>query len=133
LAYFQIANVKEYSGIRNKMNSFEFSKQIIVQNQNSNQNQNQNQNPNSKFIRLYILFSAVMGIAGLYFFYTLFVSPKGGGTMGILNQEIEVSKDLGITFKDIKGIDDCLDEIKEIVDFLKNPKKYTDFGVKLPR
>ena len=38
-----------------------------------------------------------------------------------------------VAFDDVAGIDDVKFELMEIVDFLKNPRKYKDFGVKLPR
>ena len=37
------------------------------------------------------------------------------------------------TFKDIAGADEAIEELKEVVDFLKNPKKYLDIGAKIPR
>jgi len=36
-------------------------------------------------------------------------------------------------FRDVKGIDECLEELKEIVDFLKDPQKYTKLGGRLPK
>jgi ATP-dependent metalloprotease FtsH len=39
----------------------------------------------------------------------------------------------GVTFADIVGIDGVLVEVKEVVDFLQNPKKYTDLGAKFPK
>jgi ATP-dependent metalloprotease FtsH len=38
-----------------------------------------------------------------------------------------------ITFKDVAGVSEVKDELKEVIDFLKNPKKYQNFGIKLPR
>ncbi|MFM8185755.1 MAG: ATP-dependent zinc metalloprotease FtsH, partial [Alphaproteobacteria bacterium] len=38
-----------------------------------------------------------------------------------------------VTFVDVAGIDEAKQELTEIVDFLKNPKKYTDVGAKIPR
>ncbi len=38
-----------------------------------------------------------------------------------------------ITFKDVAGIDEAKEEVKEIVDFLKNPKKFTDLGGRIPK
>ena len=38
-----------------------------------------------------------------------------------------------ITFKDVAGIDEAVEEVKELVDFLKNPSKYTRLGGKLPK
>ena len=38
-----------------------------------------------------------------------------------------------VTFRDVAGIDEVKEELEEIIDFLKNPKKYTDFGVRMPK
>ena len=38
-----------------------------------------------------------------------------------------------ITFKDVAGIDDCLEELQEIVEFLKNPQKFTALGGRIPK
>jgi ATP-dependent metalloprotease FtsH len=38
-----------------------------------------------------------------------------------------------ITFKDVAGIDDVKEELEEIIDFLKHPKKYKNFGIRMPR
>ncbi|MEK7480762.1 MAG: ATP-dependent zinc metalloprotease FtsH, partial [Patescibacteria group bacterium] len=38
-----------------------------------------------------------------------------------------------ITFKDVAGVDEAKEELKEIVDFLKNPKKFLDIGARIPR
>ena len=66
----------------------------------------------------------------------------GGGMMGpgnIFNvgkskaQMYEKGGDLGITFKDVAGQAGAKQEMQEIVDFLKNPQKYTDLGGKIPK
>jgi len=38
-----------------------------------------------------------------------------------------------ITFEDVAGIDDVKEELEEIIDFLKHPKKYKNFGIRMPR
>jgi len=38
-----------------------------------------------------------------------------------------------VTFKDVAGIDDCLEELQEIVEFLKNPQKFTALGGRIPK
>jgi len=38
-----------------------------------------------------------------------------------------------VTFRDVAGVDEVIEEVREIVDFLKNPKKYTKLGAKLPK
>jgi len=63
----------------------------------------------------------------------------GGGAGNIFNvgksKAILFDKDSGvkIDFKDVAGLDEAKTEVREIVDFLKNPKKYTDLGAKIPK
>jgi AFG3 family protein len=40
---------------------------------------------------------------------------------------------VNITFDDVAGLDEAKEEVKEVVDFLKNPKKYTALGAKIPK
>ena len=65
-------------------------------------------------------------------------SGSGGGS-GIFNvgkskaKLYEKADDLGITFKDVAGQEEAKQEVQEIVEFLKNPKKYTELGGKIPK
>ena len=43
------------------------------------------------------------------------------------------SKDTGVTFKDVAGQDEAKESLKELVDFLEHPERYTEIGAKLPR
>ena len=43
------------------------------------------------------------------------------------------NKDTKVTFKDVAGLEGAKEEVKEIVDFLKNPLKYTKLGGKIPK
>ena len=62
-----------------------------------------------------------------------------GGPGGVFNvgkskaRMYEKGNDLGITFKDVAGQAGAKQEVQEIVEFLKNPKKYTDLGGKIPK
>ena len=60
---------------------------------------------------------------------------KGGGIMGIgkSNAKMYVEKQTGVTFKDVAGQDEAKESLQEVVDFLHNPKKYTEVGAKLPK
>ena len=79
-------------------------------------------------------------LIGLYF---LFIRRMGGGGMGAGGNVFSVGKskakmyekggELGITFKDVAGQAGAKQEIQEIVDFLKNPQKYTELGGKIPK
>lgn len=64
---------------------------------------------------------------------------SGGGNGGVFSvgkskaQLFEKKQGKHITFKDVAGQEGAKREVQEIVDFLKNPKKYTDLGGKIPR
>ena len=57
----------------------------------------------------------------------------GGGGLGKSGARIVASKDVGVTFKDVAGQEEAKESLKEVVDFLENPKRYEDIGAKLPR
>lgn len=79
--------------------------------------------------------------AGLWFF--LMRRMGGGGSGGPGGQIFNIGKSraqmfdadsaVKTTFKDVAGLDGAKDEVLEVVDFLKNPKKYTDLGGKIPK
>lgn len=48
-------------------------------------------------------------------------------------QIFEGSKSTNVTFNDVAGLEGAKEELTEIVDFLKNPKRYTDLGAKIPK
>ncbi len=48
-------------------------------------------------------------------------------------QVFEGGKSTNVTFNDVAGLDEAKEELQEIVDFLKNPKRYTDLGAKIPK
>ncbi|CAD8076415.1 unnamed protein product [Paramecium primaurelia] len=49
------------------------------------------------------------------------------------NQSVQEERNIPTRFNDVLGIDEFKEELEEIVEFLKNPKKYTDSGAKLPK
>ena len=66
-------------------------------------------------------------------------SGGGSGSGGIFSvgkskaKLYEKSQAVGVTFKDVAGQEGAKQEVQEIVDFLKNPKKYTELGGKIPK
>ena len=74
-----------------------------------------------------------------FFLMGRFGGGGGGGGMGIFNvgrskaQMYEKGDDVGVTFKDVAGQVGAKQEVQEIVEFLKNPKKYTELGGKIPK
>ncbi len=59
----------------------------------------------------------------------------GGGVMGVgkSTAKVYVEKQTGVTFKDVAGQDEAKESLQEVVDFLHNPRKYTEIGAKLPK
>ena len=53
--------------------------------------------------------------------------------MGQSKAKVYMEKQTGVTFKDVAGQDEAKESLEEIIDFLHNPKKYTDIGAKLPK
>src|SRR5215211_6450392 len=59
----------------------------------------------------------------------------GGGLMSIgkSKAKIYVETDTGVKFEDVAGVDEAKDELREVVDFLKNPEQYGRLGGRMPK
>ena len=59
----------------------------------------------------------------------------GGGMLGVGKSNAKIYKEqkTGVTFADVAGQDEAKESVREIVDFLHNPTKYTEIGAKLPK
>ena len=89
------------------------------------------------------LFMNILFFGGIILVWMFIMRRMGGGSpmggSGIFNvgkskaQMYEKGGELGITFKDVAGQAGAKQEMQEIVDFLKNPQKYTDLGGKIPK
>lgn len=68
-------------------------------------------------------------------FISLFVSTNGSVFSRIqIGNQVEVDpEDISVTFDDVKGCDEAKQELKEVVEFLKNPDKFSNLGGKLPK
>ena len=94
----------------------------------------------------------LIGLAGLFFLFRRaqggqggqrpggpgggpFGGFGGGGPMdfGKSTAKVQMEAETGVTFEDVAGIDQAKLELREIVDFLKNPDKFTALGAKIPR
>jgi AFG3 family protein len=90
---------------------------------------------------LYTFLLPVIFIVAMWFliFRKMGSGGGGGGAGGIFNigkskaQLFEKGTRVNITFNDVAGLDEAKVEVMEIVDFLKNPKKYTALGGKIPK
>ena len=85
------------------------------------------------------LFSPLVIILIFVLFWLLLMNPNQGGNKSMnfgkskarmLNANDEKTK---LTFKDVAGIDEEKEELSEIVDFLRSPKKFTDMGARIPK
>lgn len=87
-----------------------------------------------------ILMLVLIVIMWIFLFRRMGAGGGGGGASGgIFNigkskaQLFEKGSLVNITFNDVAGLDEAKVEVMEIVDFLKNPKKYTNLGGKIPK
>ena len=95
----------------------------------------------NKWMDTIIGFLPIIIIIGVWIF--LMRRMSGGGAGGPGGQIFSIGKskaklfdkntDVKVTFKDVAGLEGAKEEIQEIVDFLKNPKKYTILGGKIPK
>src|SRR3989338_2931717 len=75
----------------------------------------------------------------LFFFWLLSRQVKGAGmqafTFGQSKARVIYPDDKGerVTFKDVAGVKEAKEELEEIVEFLKNPKKFLDIGARIPK
>ena len=94
----------------------------------------------SKWLDVLIGFLPLIILIGLWIF---FMRRMSGGGAGGGSQIFSIGKskaklfdeksDIKTTFKDVAGLEGAKEEVKEIVDFLKNPTKYTKLGGKIPK
>ena len=86
-----------------------------------------------------ILISIAPWILIIGFWFLIMNRMGGGGGGGVFNvgksktKIYEKSNKMEVTFKDVAGQEGAKQEVQEIVEFLKNPKKYTDLGGKIPK
>jgi len=72
---------------------------------------------------------------GVWFFLMKKMMPQQQGFMALGKSKAKIYKqeDTGITFKDVAGVEEAQAELEEIIDFLRNPDKFAEFGGKMPK
>jgi len=72
---------------------------------------------------------------GIWGFFFRRMSGAEGGVMSFARSRAKIYADdeVKVRFSDVAGVDEAEDELKEIVEFLKNPKKYTNLGGRIPK
>ena len=70
-----------------------------------------------------------------FFFFRRGGGPLGGGVMsfGKSRAKMFTKEDVTVTFNDVAGADEAKEEVAEIVEFLKNPQRFTRLGAKIPK
>lgn len=96
--------------------------------------------PKSNWSEIFISLLPIIIIVGIWIFIMRRMSGGGGGAGGqIFNigkskaKLFDEKTDIKTTFKDVAGLEGAKEEIQEIVEFLKNPEKYTNLGGKIPK
>ena len=89
---------------------------------------------------LYTLFFTVFPVALMFvILYFLFIRNLRGGAGGMLmsfgrsKHRLHTKDKVKVTFTDVAGIDEAKEEVTEIIEFLKNPKKFQRLGGRIPR
>ena len=80
----------------------------------------------------------VLPLLLLFGLWTFFFKRMGGAEGGIMSfsrskAKLMAEDDVKTTFADVAGVDEAAQELREIVEFLKTPKKYTNLGGKIPK
>ncbi|MBO0521611.1 ATP-dependent zinc metalloprotease FtsH [Clostridium beijerinckii] len=95
------------------------------------------QSPIIGFILSWIIPFAIFYMLGNWFMKSLSNKIGGGGggfmSVGKSNAKVYVEKTTGVYFKDVAGQEEAKESLKEIVDFLHKPERYTKIGAKLPK
>ncbi|MBQ2053853.1 MAG: ATP-dependent zinc metalloprotease FtsH [Eubacterium sp.] len=85
-----------------------------------------------------ILYYVIL-IAAMYFITMMIMRRVAGSSGGIMNvgksnaKLYDMTKNTGVTFGDVAGEEEAKESLTEMVDFLKEPKKYLDIGARLPK
>ncbi len=77
----------------------------------------------------------VLLFVGIWFFLMkrLTAQQPGFMTLGKSKAKVHKQEDIGVSFEDVAGVDEAVAELAEVIDFLKNPDKYREFGGDLPK
>jgi len=95
---------------------------------------NGNKNPSKTVKWLKVLQHVLTIILFFGIFVSLMASASGSVFRIQLGNQSEVDpEEINVTFNDVKGVDEAKQELKDVVEFLKNPEKFSSLGGKLPK
>ena len=87
------------------------------------------------FASLLINWGPILILIVIFYFFLRQIQAGGGKAMSFGKSKAKMlsANDKKVTFKDVSGVEEAKEELREIVDFLKDPKKYTKLGGKIPK
>lgn len=90
---------------------------------------------NSSWLVILINIVPTLVIIGLslYLINKLMGNAKGGGTFDFGKSRAKMNQESGTTFKNVAGLKEEKEEVSELIDFLKNPKKFQKLGARIPK
>lgn len=94
------------------------------------------EDPNQSSIWITLLSNILPLVIIGVFFYIMFAKMGGGGSnkaFEFAKSKARVESNVKTRFKDVAGCEEEKEEVKEIIDYLKNPKKFTDMGAHIPK
>lgn len=115
--------------------------QIDIWRQEGKFNGEVNYEKSSDYTTLFWTFGPIILLVGFWFIMMRRMSggANGGGPGGVFNvgkskaKVFDKGEGTNVTFKDVAGLSEAKTEIREIVEFLRNPQRYTDLGGKIPK
>lgn len=94
------------------------------------------EDPNQGSVWISILSQIVPFLIIAVFFYFMFAKMGGGGNnkaFEFAKSKARVESNVKVRFKDVAGCEEEKEEVKEIIDYLRSPKKFTDMGAHIPK
>lgn len=94
------------------------------------------EDPNQGSVWIFILSQIIPFLIIAVFFYFMFSKMGGGGNnkaFEFAKSKARVESNVKVRFKDVAGCEEEKEEVKEIIDYLRSPKKFTDMGAHIPK
>lgn len=94
------------------------------------------EDPNQGSVWISILSQIIPFLIIAVFFYFMFAKMGGGGNnkaFEFTKSKARVESNVKVRFKDVAGCEEEKEEVKEIIDYLRSPKKFTDMGAHIPK
>lgn len=94
------------------------------------------EDPNQGSVWISILSQIIPFLIIAVFFYFMFSKMGGGGNnkaFEFAKSKVRVESNVKVRFKDVAGCEEEKEEVKEIIDYLRSPKKFTDMGAHIPK